>query len=241
MKKFFHCAVIALALVVMLFAVAGDAQGPSTIQPQPALTPFDPTPLAQQLAQQSTWTAWAGNSISTLGTNQSNDESKIAAHDAAIASIQNQLNAQAQLISALQAALSKVTTPAPTSSTLTFTACPDGPLNGNYQGVNFSTGFWICSGGELVPAADGQPQRSFIFPKAVTITNVTWSSANITRTQALVLTSASGQRVSVTAIAANQDASFSPGWTMPTLSFTVSATPNTASAPDIRIRSVAYQ
>lgn len=224
-----------------LLALSLQAQGPSTIQPQPTLTPFDPTPIAALLAQQSTWTKWAGDSLTMLGQNQSADEARIATHDTAIAALQAQVSQQAQLISALQAAVANATTPPPTSTTLTFTACPDGPLNGLYQGVNFGSGFWACAGGELSPAADGQPQRSLTFTRAVNVLNVTWSSSNITRTQAIVLTSASGQKASATAPAVNQDSSFTPGWSTPTLSFTVSANPNTASAPDLKIRSITYQ
>lgn len=43
------------------------AQSPPTVPPPPVLTPFDPTPIAAVLGQQSSWTTWAQKGLVDTG------------------------------------------------------------------------------------------------------------------------------------------------------------------------------
>lgn len=73
----------------------------STVQPAPQLTPFDLTPIAAAIANSTNLTAWAVNSIVTLGQNQAADEAKQTTDETTIAALQSQLAALNAKVSAL--------------------------------------------------------------------------------------------------------------------------------------------
>ncbi len=90
--------------------VAQTSTTPSTVTAPPALTAFDPTPIATAISQQSAWTTWAAAQIQTLGQNQSADETKLKSltdQAAAIGTLQQQVQ---QLQTQLAADEARITT-----------------------------------------------------------------------------------------------------------------------------------
>jgi hypothetical protein len=231
--------ILALFFAVSIYAFGQQSPPPDILTSQ--------TAAAVSLTAYKSWlegqvaSLWTG--LGQDQTNVSTLQATVSTQATQITSLQTQLTAQGQLIQQLQQAVASLSVPAPTSMIVTFSGMADGPLNGiGPGGVNFGTGFWCVKSGELMPCADGMPNRSMTFLKPVTITSFTFTSI-ASRTTGLMLTSASGQQAQELVSATNQDTAFSPGWSTPTISFTVSALPTsgTGNATDLRIRTFTYQ
>lgn len=222
---------------ISLFLAAQQSQPPDILTSQ--------TAAAVALTS---YKAWAEGQVSSLWAGLTQDQSNITALQSTVSTqatqitaLQTQLTSQGQLIQQLQQTVASLSTPQPASTTATFSSLPDGPLNGIGPGsINFGTGFWCVKSGELLPCADGQPQRSWTFPRAVSITNVTFSTTT-TATTGATFTSAAGQKLQATATGINQDTAISLNFSTTTTSVTIGALPSTGSAPDLRFRSLTYQ
>ena len=232
---------------ISVYIAAQQSQPPDVLTPNTAASTANTNYLLWNNSQNvSLWAAITQLQTSTANLPQ--DEANITALQSTVATqatqitaLQTQLTSQGQLIQQLQQTVASLSTPQSASTTATFSSLPDGPLNGIGPGsINFGTGFWCVKSGELLPCADGQPQRAWTFPRAVSITNVTFSTTTIATTGA-TFTSAAGQKVQATAGPVNQDTSVSLNFSTTTTSVTIGALPSTGSAPDLRFRSITYQ
>ena len=228
--------VVLIAALVALISEASQSSAP-TLDPYPDVTT---TQTNASIALLSYKSVVEGNIATTFQLTQ-NNTAVIATLQAAVTSLTNTTNQQAQQIQTLQTQIAALQTPPPAQTTISFTGCPNGVLNGLWQGINLgSSGYWTCSNGALQPTADGQAQRSITFPKPVTIVSFTFSTTNA-ETAGITLTANTGTKIQQLAPGVNQQTTFTPGWSQIS-SFTVGGDSGaTAMAPDLRIWGITYQ
>ena len=230
-------------LVILIFVTAALAIAHQATTPAPTLSPYPDVTTSQTNSSIALlgYKSVVESNIATTFQLTQNNAAVIATLQAAVTSLTNTTNQQAQQIQTLQTQIAALQTPPPAQTTISFTGCPNGVLNGLWQGINLgSSGYWTCSNGALQPTADGQAQRSITFPKPVTIVSFTFSTTNA-ETAGITLTANTGTKIQQLAPGVNQQTTFTPGWSQIS-SFTVGGDSGaTAMAPDLRIWGITYQ
>lgn len=94
-----------IAVIAFLFVASALAQT-ATVPPPPVLTPFDPTPIAAMLGQQSAWTGWAQKAILDVGSKVDG----LTDQTAQVVALKAQLATDEATITTQQAALAALTT-----------------------------------------------------------------------------------------------------------------------------------
>lgn len=213
----------------------GAVQQP-TVAPPPPIIPFDPTGLMATVGSLVTWSAWSQKTSIDIGSVVDGLTAHQQGQDVSIQSLQGQISDLRSQLSILQAQVAALGKPS-TITTIDFSTLPDGPVVSQIQGVSFLPGFWVIKSGQLVAAADSQPQRSITFPKPVTITGVTFTT-NTTTTTGIKLTNQAGVVATANAGPVGQPVTWAPGWSAAVTSFTV--TSSAGNAPDLGIEKISF-
>jgi hypothetical protein len=249
--------IFAFAFLLLCSAAAAQSgpyalRGPIVPAAQSTTTPVDPV-LDAWAAYQAGATPLAGNLIVAVinwkaareaaETDHTNRlvslEGAVNGSGATPTSMQAQINALALRVQTLEKAAAPSPTP-PSTSTVDFSQCPAGALNGTFQGVAFGSGVWQCTGTALQPVADSQV-RTLVFPRPVIITALTFATVNA-RTTGITLTG-DGKKLPVFLQSlVNTATTIAPAFAAPITTLQISGDGGATSlAPDLRIFLVTYK